>query len=233
MPHTDAETVWYRLGYALEQNRRGTVRERLEGLAERGLSHGRSSTRYDAPPGRRRPGDARDGPTSGDEASDALVAAGAGAVLARVLGLWKPRWRPGVLGLLRGAAAGAGAAVLGELLRPVIHGQVRVPAWGDALTEASLAGAARGVVYATAVAPRLPGPALFRGAVFGVAEHAISPWGGLSGLLGRHASRGSLPFLAGFFEEFAGKDDTLGDHLAFAMALAVLYGTGSDDGDEG
>lgn len=230
------DTLWFRLGYALEKTRHGDPAERLRGLARRRLDaeRARRADRKDEAPSAESPGTdvARSNGRGGgmDEALEALIAAGAGTLVGRILGLWKPRREAGMGGLIRGAAAGAAAALLRKLVHPLLHGEVRAPELDDALAETLMAGAARGLLYASIVEPRLPGPSLARGALFGAVEYAVSPWGGLTGILGNHAPHHRVPVLAGLFEEYEGEDDTLVDHLAFAVALSLLYG--GDDGRE-
>ncbi len=88
-----------------------------------------------------------------------------------------------------------------------------------------LAGAARGLVYASVVEPRLPGPPLLRGAAYGGLEFAASPWGGLEGLLDTLPPHRRVPFLAALLDA-RDNDPTLSGHLLFGIILATLYGRG-------
>jgi hypothetical protein len=202
-------SVWYRIGYALERVRGSRSSPRLRSMAERLASDRKDDTE----------GDARD-------ALDTVVAAGSAALLSRILQLREPDHRTGVTDLLRAGAAGAGASLLHELVAPLLHGEIRAPDLDGHLGEALLAGAARGLVYASLVEPRLPGPALARGLVFGTAEYLASPWGGLTKLAGRSAPHRKIPFFSGLFEEADAREDHILDHLAFAVALAALYRQG-------
>jgi len=203
-------SVWYRIGYALERASGDRRSVRLRSLAERlggNRSHGPSD------------GDARD-------ALDAVIAAGSTAILSRILHLREPDRRTGLADLLRAGAAGVGASLLHELTAPLLHGELRAPELDGDLGEALLAGAARGLLYASLVEPRLPGPALLRGVVFGTAEYLASPWGGLTKLAGRSAPHRRIPLFSGLFEGSKAGENGLLDHLAFAVALAALYREG-------
>jgi len=129
------------------------------------------------------------------------------------------------VGLLRAGAAGAGAALLREMVDPLLHGEKRLAPLGPESAEAALAGAARGLLYGSVLEPRLPGPRALRGVLYGTLEYAVSPWGGLTSLLGERAPHRRIPLLQGLFEDYALGDDTYFDHLAFGVALALLYGS--------
>ena len=219
---SDTESIWFRLGYALEKARQEPP-ARLRGIGER-QDAGRRSASKDAPrnDGRQREGDSDRGR---EDALDALLTTGAGALAAQLLGLLPARRRPGPLSLLRAGAAGAGAALLRELVDPLLHGRLRIPRLGPEVGEALLAGAARGLLYASLLEPRLPGPALARGVLYGSAEYAVSPWGGLPRILGDRAPHKRIPFMSGLFEDYALGEDTWSDHLVFGLALAILYGS--------
>jgi hypothetical protein len=160
---------------------------------------------------------------------DAVIAAGAAALAGRFIDSLPRKRRPGVLGLVRGGAAGAAAALLRELARPIITGVAREQPFGEAARGAALAGAARGFLYAGLIDPRVPGPPIVRGAAYGLVEHLVSPWGGLTTIAGPRAPHRTIPFLADLFEDFEPSDDTLVDHLVFGIALAAIYGAWSGD----
>ncbi|MGD2068721.1 MAG: hypothetical protein PVI57_08625 [Gemmatimonadota bacterium] len=214
-------SLWYRLGFALERARASSSPSHLRSLAER-LPH----RAKDDEGGRRRParGESEDGKRPGD-AKQALLTASTGAIAAKVLDFWPAR-RPGVGSLLRAGLSGAGAALVHQLVRPLLDGEP--PGLDDELAEALAAGAARGLVYAAIVEPRLAGRPLARGLLYGALEYAVSPWGGLPRLLGRAAPHSRVPLLPALFEGYDPAEDTLTDHVAFAVALAVLYGDRRD-----
>lgn len=226
------ESLWYRIGYALERARMDPVPDRLRSLAER--SERNPAPRSKSDPSERKNVSRENGRPahgSGSTAFDALIAAGAGTLAGRLLGLWPAKRSPGVLGLVKGGAAGAAAALVRELVSPLLEGEPELPAAGRELGDTLLAGAARGLVYASLVEPRLPGPPLLRGTVYGTAEFAVSPWGGVTGLVGKRAPHRKLPLLSGLFEGYDPEDDSYIDHLTFAVALALLYGA-ADLGEE-
>lgn len=212
--------VWFRVGYALERARSG-------GSGAKG-----------APAAPEKPGPA---PAPGDETSPAVassrevsplvekalaaaVVAGGGALVTAALRAWRPRGTPGPLGLARAGAAGAGAAVARMIIQHLFGLGGASEADSDPLAPV-LAGAARGLVYASVVEPRLPGPPLLRGAAYGGLEFAASPWGGLEGLLDTLPPHRRVPFLAALLDA-RDNDPTLSGHLLFGVILASLYGRG-------
>jgi hypothetical protein len=240
----DEESVWYRLGYTMEK-----AREQAPNLAQRAGEEVGSRTRR----GRRlrspaeRQVDAAvgaeiDPPAGGSllpglsptgEPWDAVLTAAAAMLAGKLLDAMPRRRKTGVFSLVRAGAAGAGAALLRELLRPMITGQVRDKPLAEAAKGVALAGAARGFLYGGLIDPRIPGPPIVRGAAYGLIEHLVSPWGGLTEIAGPRAPHRTIPFLAELFEDFEPSDDTLVDHLVFGIALASIYGAwGSDDEDE-
>ena len=223
------ENLWYHMGYALE-----TARSRLPAPKEDGqgkpspagevshdaASHGAVS--HDA---------ASHGALSLDAVSQgdlsqkvlgALLTVGAGSVLTRVLAHWPSRRGPGLFRLFRAGAAGAAAAFLAELARPVITGKKRETALEEEFTDILLAGAGRGLLYAALVEPRIPGPPLLQGAAYGGLEYALMPWGGLGELAGSKAPQGKIPALSLLLKD-RGADEQLVEHVAFGVALALLY----------
>lgn len=209
----------------MERARREPPLPRLRGLGER--RDGRGTRSKDAPGPRSRQRGGESGGPAREEALDALLTTGAGAVAGKILGLLPARRRPGILALMRAGAAGAGAALLREVLDPLIRGEVRVPLLGPRTADALLAGAARGVLYGAVLEPRLPGPPAMQGIVYGSLEYAVSPWGGLDALLGNGAPHRRIPLMAGLFEGYALGEDTYLDHLIFGMTLALLYRRGA------
>ena len=114
----DQDSVWYRLGYALEQAREHLTRaDRLRTLEERQADRKVGATRTS------RPGRGllrRSSPTG--EPWEAVVAVGATALLGRVLEAMPGTRKPGAVRLLRAGAAGVGAALLRELIRSLRTG---------------------------------------------------------------------------------------------------------------
>jgi hypothetical protein len=128
-----------------------------------------------------------------------------------------PRW-------VRAALSGAGAGLARELLRPLLAGELRAPEVDEELFERVAAGAVRGLIYAMIVDPSIPGPPALRGLVYGSAEYALEPLGGLKGIVGRRAPHRRLPVLGELLDAWDAGDEGLVDHLAFGLTLALLYG---------
>lgn len=206
---------WYRFGYLLAQAREGPTqaRDALSGLAERvrdvvpGTDGGRSKSLFPIPE------------------TDQIVGAGLAAVAARLLSVWRPRHSTGVGDLIRAGLTGAGAALLLELARPLLRGNAELPSLDDGTFDRIVAGVAQGLVYGAVVEPRLPGPGLLRGAVFGAAEYAAGPMGGLGRVFGRATPQGRIPVVGRVLEGADGRDRAFLEHLAFGVVIGVLYGT--------
>lgn len=255
----DPTSIWYRLGFALEELREGRIRR----------SGSVRSTASRKKPGRSQTAHSRtsmsdgitDGITNGLAWLQDLREAGRGQPRSRrsdtrgrgldlhaldidvpgfgSLGLGAlaalllerrggggsgtgPRW-------IRATLAGAGAGLARELLRPLLDGEPRLPDLDDELVERVAAGAVRGLIYATIVDPSIPGPPALRGLLYGSAEYALEPLGGLKGIMGRRAPHRRLPLLGDLLDAWEAGDDGLVDHLAFGLALALLYGRGEND----
>lgn len=235
----DQDGLWYRIGYGLE-HARGAVPGglRLRSLAERRAD--KVTPRRPARPaaaaavGTASPpsGDAGEADDASRDGHDALLAALAAALGSKVLHLAPVRRRPGLGRLVKAGAAGAGAAVLREVLRPLVTARADGRPLQEAVADAAVAGSARGLLYGALIEPRLPGPSLLRGLLFGYAEYLASPWGGLTKLAGQSAPHRSVPVLAGLFDDLGPHEDTLADHLAFSVTLALLYGGGAGRHEE-
>lgn len=221
------DSVWYRIGYAFESARHGiagaaAASRRLpspDELRERLGSRRGDSTRGDAASGR-----GGHGPSGAETAVEVLLTGAAGSLLTRLLNLWPGRGTSGPLAWARGAAAGASATVVAELVRPILTGRGRRPVLDDELADAILSGAGRGLVYAAVLEPRLPGPTPFRGAAYGALEYAVSPWGGLGELLGPANPARKIPVVGPLLEEGEETEASLTELLAFGVALALIYG---------
>lgn len=202
-------SLWYRLGFLLEQGL-SSPRSVLSAVSKGALDAKKASART--------PG-----------AADALKTLGPGALAGRLLALWPARERPGVARLLRAAAAGAGAAAVIDVLSPLLRGELRLEAVDDATLRRAVRGAVRGLVYGAVVDPRLPGPALVRGATFGAADYLAAPLGGVDKVLGSSAPHRRIPGLSALVADLTADDEhdeELVDALAFGLVLALLYGEG-------
>jgi hypothetical protein len=203
--------LWYRMGFALE-----TARLRLPeapAIAGKLLKHAG-----------KKPKKGKSTPL--DEATqkllDAVLTVGAGTALTRALAFWPGRRRPGLFGLGRAGAAGAAAAFLAELLRPALAGDKPARTQEDDLTDLLLSGVGRGLIYAAIIEPRIPGPFYLTGSVYGALEWALTPWGGLEEVAGPAAPHQKIPVLSTLLQRRK-EDEELLEHLAFGIALALLY----------
>ena len=199
------QSLWFRLGYALERARHPTPRagEKLAGIAERKKGEG-PAHRSESP------------------STDDLVTAGVALAVGKLLDAWRPRRRAGLVRLARAAAAGAGAALLVDLARPLLTGS---RALDDRTGDRLLVGAGQGLVYGAVVEPRLAGPALLKGALFGSAEYAADPAGGLTQLVGAKGPLRRLPVVATLVDGLDPHHRSYLEHVTFGIALAVLYGS--------
>lgn len=148
--------------------------------------------------------------------------------------LWKRR--PAVTRLLWAAAAGAGAAAVATLAGRILEpppSEERGVRTGDLqsldepadLVEEMLAGAGRGLVYATAVEPLLPGPPVFRGALYGTAEYLAGPWGGMTHHLSALAPQRRIPVLRQLLEPGRPRVGSAAECITEGVLLGALYGT--------
>ncbi|MDX1492484.1 MAG: hypothetical protein R3253_00315 [Longimicrobiales bacterium] len=155
--------------------------------------------------------------------SDELMTAGITLVVDKALAGWSGRRSPGFWSLLRAAAAGAAAALLVHLVRPLLRDDGELPGIDPDTAGRLLAGVGQGLVYGGVVEPRVPGPALVKGAVFGSLEYVVHPVGGLSGILGSHTPQRHIPFLGDLLDGLDGDDRAYLEHLVFGIALALIY----------
>ncbi|MDH3272644.1 MAG: hypothetical protein OEN56_15005 [Gemmatimonadota bacterium] len=155
--------------------------------------------------------------------SDELLSAGIALVVDKALDGWGKRSEPGITRLLRAAAAGAVAALLVDLVRPLLRDNVGLPSLDRETVEHILAGIGQGLVYGSIVEPRLPGPALMKGAMYGSVEYMVDPIGGLSGIFGSRTPQRKLPFVGDLFDGLDEGERAYLEHLVFGIALAVVY----------
>lgn len=211
------EDIWYRIGFALESARQKGVTSLP---SSGGDGRGTGTDRKKLVPVRQ-----RENPRALDEASkkllEAILTVGAGTFLTRILSLWPGRRKPGLFRLGKAGAAGAAAAFLASLVGPILSREGE-SGGDDDLANLLLSGAGRGLLYAAIVEPRVPGPGLLQGGVYGVLEWALVPWGGLEELAGPAAPQGKIPVLATLLRGTEEEEQLL-EHLVFGMALALLY----------
>ena len=204
------ESFWYRVGYALERGRRPSAPpawKRLAGLAERAS---RVHPTNNSPKG---------------FAVEQLVSVGIAALAGRVLDVWRPRRKIGLKGLAWAGASGAAAALLVDAVRPFLRGEHERPAFDRDTADRILLGLGQGLLYGAVIEPRVPGPSILKGALFGSAEYAADAAGGLARVVGAHAPLRRLPFVGRMLDEIDQQDRVYLEHLAFGVALAILYGS--------
>jgi len=204
------QSLWFRLGYAIERARHPTpsAGKKLAGLDARTRPQ-----RRDNDEGRRA--------LLGDD----LVSAGIALAAGKLLDRWRPKREARASTLLRAGLAGAGAALLLDLLRPLLHRRRSVGGLDAATGGRLLVGAGQGLLYGAVVEPRIPGPPLLKGALFGAAEYVADPAGGLSHMIGAHVPQARLPFVGSLLDGLDAHERTYLEHLTFGIALAVLYGS--------
>lgn len=226
-------SLWFRVGYALEQARQlpSSGRRGLAGLKDRVAARGGGGG-ADSPD--RQGGRRREASEDGDDQTplhlDGFLASGAVALGARLLDRWRPGGSSGVGALVRAGAAGAVAALLVELVRPLLRSDTSAPELDGEAAEHLLAGAGQGLVYGGVLEPWIPGPPILKGTVFGSAEYLLNPSGGVTHLLGSRSPLGRVPVVLKILEGIEGRDRSFLEHLTFGVAMAVLYGSPSSNG---
>ena len=214
------DNIWFQIGHAIERARHGvpakstSVASLRDRLAER--EDQRTTKRRAQPPI----------PTPDD-----LMAAGIGMLVDRVLGSWGRRQDPGFTRLLKAAASGVAAALIVDLVRPLLQGDTRLPVLDRQTADRMIAGAGQGLVYGAVVEPRVPGPPVAKGVLFGSVEYLADPLGGVGELLGRHAPQNRLPVVGDVLNRLEDHEQQWLEHVAFGIALAVIYG--SSDSSKG
>jgi len=201
-------TLWYRVGYALERAR--SASEPSESNGEKHERRVRSSD---------------EGADAGWPTADDLIATGVTALAAKVLDAWIPGRKVTFTRLLRAGLAGAGAALLVDLVKPLLNGRAELPELDRDTGARLLAGASQGLLYGAVIEPRVPGPPIFKGAVFALAEYMAHPAGGLVHLLRGQTPQGKLPVVRDLLGELEPAEREYVEELAFGVALAILCGS--------
>jgi len=143
---------------------------------------------------------------------------------------WSAGRRPSFGRLVRGAAAGAGAA--GVLYAARVFLERSEPEDDDPVREISdeiLAGAGRGVLYASLLDPLLPGPPVVRGALAGTVDYFTAPIGGLFSNLQPLSPVRRVPVISILLETGDADDDDYLRFLLHGIVLGILYGDPGDD----
>ena len=204
-----SRSLWHAVGYAAER--------------ARSVAGG-----DDSGPGARNggeTGDARGRPSFFASPVGRFAVATGTSLLVRTMERWLGRKAPGVPRLVRGAAAGVGAAGILAAVRHVMGRSDTAGMDVDVLDEL-LEGAGHGLVYAAIIEPHVPGPAVLRGLILGGTEHVLQPWGGVLAPLQGAAPHSKVPGLSRLFSPLDVGERPLFDHLLYATILAVLYGAG-------
>jgi hypothetical protein len=153
-----------------------------------------------------------------------LAAAGTGTMALRLVRRWTDQRRPPMSALLGAAGAGAGAALLRELVLTALD-RDQGGDTGEALVGAVLNGASEGLVYASLMEPFLPDSTLLQGSILGAAGFAAAPYGGVAGVFRPLSPHRSIPLLGSLLEaaEDAREDRSLVEHLVYGLAVALVY----------
>jgi len=159
------------------------------------------------------------------------ASAAAGSAIASGVQRWVRRRRPTLQRLVRGAAAGAGAAGILTAARVLLRDGEPGPSKGVSteVVDELLAGAGRGILYAAVLDPFLPGPPAVRGALVGIGDYLLAPWGGLFSRLSTLSPVAKLPVVGVLLEMGDAEDDPFLAFLLFGLALGIL--TGDPEGD--
>jgi hypothetical protein len=209
------DSFWHGLGRGIE-----TVISALPAPSTRGRT-----ARSDRPKTPRRPERSEPRTRSSDPMLD-LLAGGVTALVMSTLRSWSKARRPTSGRLLRGALAGAGAAgaiFAIRLLAGRSGGGRSSAAVADMLDEL-LAGAGRGLIYATLLEPWLPGPPIVRGAAAGTIDYVATPLGGIFSSLQAFSPIRRVPVISILLETGDAEDESYLAFLAHGVLLGLLYG---------
>jgi len=155
--------------------------------------------------------------------ADDLMAAGVTMIVDRAIGRRGGRSAPSFKRLVRAGAAGAAAALLVDLVRPLLHGKAHPPVSDGGTADRVISGIGHGLLYGAVIEPRVPGPAVVKGALYGSVEYATDSVGGLSGLLGSHAPQSRLPVVGDILDGLNSHDRAYLEHVLFGISLALIY----------
>jgi hypothetical protein len=156
----------------------------------------------------------------------------AGVIALSLFRRYARRIRPSPSRLIRGAIAGAGAAgallIYRILAGSAEEGKSRAGKGSDGeareVIDELLAGAGRGIVYASLLAPLLPAPPPLRGAIAGTVEYLTVPFGGLYSRLQALAPFGRMPLISLLLEIGDAEDDPYVEFLIQGVVMGAIYG---------
>src|SRR5690606_16257160 len=114
--------------------------------------------------------------SAGGFAVEQLVSVGVTALAGRLLDVWRPKRRARFTRLVWAGASGAAAALIVDALRPLLRGE-SWPIFDRDTADRLLAGVGQGLLYGAVIEPRIPGPSVLKGALFGSAEYAAEAVG--------------------------------------------------------
>lgn len=208
------KNIWFHLGHAIERarHRAPSAEKAVAGRSDlRGVQKSALST------------DRGKDPEPILPSADDLMSAGVALMVDWAIGGWGKRREPDFSGLVRAGAAGGAAALLLDLVGPLLQDDAELPVLDRGTADRLIAGVCQGLVYGAAIEPRLPGPALVKGVVFASAEYVAYPVGGLSTLLGSHSPHNRLPIVGEVLDRIDNHDRAYLEHLIFGIALALIY----------
>lgn len=205
------QNYWFHLGYALE---------RLRSISPGATEAVRILKDRPGPAGHNTSEDARINWLPLKE----LATPEAMAILSKLLRTWKPRHKTALGSLVRAGAAGAVSALILDLISPAVRNS-EAPKLDRETGDRLLAGIRQGLLYGAILEPKMPGPTVLKGALYGTIEYAVNPMGGLSQLLAAHDSEHPHSALENFLEEFDSHNRSYAEHVIFGVILALLYGS--------
>ncbi|SVD38165.1 uncharacterized protein METZ01_LOCUS391019, partial [marine metagenome] len=200
------QNYWFHLGYALE---------RLRSISPGATEEVRILKDRPSPAGQNTSEDAR---TNWLPLKD-LATPEAVAILSKLLRTWQPRHKTALGSLVRAGAAGAVSALILDLISPAVLDS-ESPTLDRETGDRLLAGIRQGLLYGAVLEPKVPGPTVLKGALYGTIEYAVNPMGGLSQLLAAHDSQHPHAVLENLLEEFDSHNRSYTEHVIFGVILA-------------
>ena len=126
--------------------------------------------------------------------------------------------------LAKAGASGALSALITSFLNPKTRESADL-ALDRETRDRLLAGIRRGLLYSAILEPKVPGPTVLKGALYGTIEYAAKPAGGLSQLISTHKSPSPFSALESLLEGLDSHDHSYIEHIVFGVLLALLYGS--------
>ena len=126
--------------------------------------------------------------------------------------------------LAKAGASGALSALIASFLNPKTRESTDL-ALDRETRDRLLSGIRRGLLYSAISEPKVPGPIVLKGALYGTIEYAAKPVGGLSQLISTHKSPYPFSALENLLEGLESHDHSYMEHVVFGVLLALLYGS--------